>query len=144
MYHIKNLFDYINHHILSGEKLKNFTLLFNSFIDEYHEEIMEELYDYIYFNKEHYNRVVLFKNNNIELTLITWLPNQCTTIHGHTSGGCLFKILKGRFCEYQYENNFYSYLSEFDESKYIDNTMYKHKIINNNITRSISLHIYVK
>lgn len=99
---------------------------------------------YVKFNYDSYNRNTIFKNNNYEMVIITWLPEQETKFHTHPSNGCLFKMLQGSLNEQLLLTNGIIKLNNFkyNNISYIDNNIGKHKIINTSNDIAVSLHIY--
>ena len=80
------------------------------------------------------------------MVLICWQPNQFTEIHGHPSGGCLYKVLKGEIVEERYSNMKVlleeNIINSHNNIQYIDNSICLHKMINISEVPCISLHFY--
>jgi len=99
---------------------------------------------YISFDKQDYKKNLVYRDNNFEMFVVCWLPNQETKIHNHPVGGCLLKILAGNMIEELYDKNFV--LQEknnlvMSDVRYIDDSISIHKIKNKE-ENTISLHIY--
>jgi len=99
---------------------------------------------YISFDKQDYKKNLVYRDNNFEIFVVCWLPNQETKIHNHPEGGCLLKILEGNMMEELYDKNFV--LQEknnlvMSDVRYIDDSIGIHKMKNNE-ENTISLHIY--
>tara|TARA_B110001469_G_scaffold73793_1_gene69994 strand:+ start:4874 stop:5272 length:399 start_codon:yes stop_codon:yes gene_type:complete len=99
---------------------------------------------YISFDKQDYKKNLVYRDNNFEMFVVCWLPNQETKIHNHPEGGCLLKILEGNMIEELYDKNFV--LQEknnlvMSDVRYIDDSIGIHKMKNNK-ENTISLHIY--
>lgn len=58
--------------------------------------------DHILFDDATYNRNVIFRNDIVEIIVISWNNNQNSAIHDHPEQGCLMKILQGGFDEHIY------------------------------------------
>lgn len=98
------------------------------------------------FDKSHYKKNLVFRNNNFEIFIICWNSKQGSKIHDHSDNGCILKILKGKLTEYKYNTNNLE-LKELsclpkDTLSYIDNEIGYHKIINDTKFETVSLHIY--
>lgn len=135
-YNLKDLFDNINNKIDYKSDLMNY-------IDDIKNYKGLDWEEYVIFNNEKYNRNIVFKNEKIELIIITWLPNQETPNHEHPKNGCLFKVLKGKIDEILIKNNNKikkTYLK--DDYNYIHNNIGTHKMINLYQDYCVSLHIY--
>ena len=94
-----------------------------------------------YSNKS-YKRNLVYRDNEIEILLLCWKPEQETPIHDHAENGCIVKILEGKLTETIYmkeEQDIHEI--EKGEITYLDNSIGIHKIKNNNVC-SVSLHIY--
>lgn len=98
------------------------------------------------FDIHNYKKNLVFRNDNFEIFVVCWSGKQGSHIHDHSENGCILKILKGRLTEYKYnvnnlDLNELSYLPEQTIS-YIDNSIGYHKIINDTLMDTVSLHIY--
>ena len=104
-----------------------------------------EWYKYINLKKYEYNKSVIYRNDRYEIMLISWGQYSSTKIHNHPSNGCIMKILKGSLIEETYDsitlNKIGTNNYKKNNTSYIHDDLYKHKIINNS-SQSFSLHIY--
>jgi len=99
---------------------------------------------YISFDKQDYKKNLVYRDNNFEMFVVCWLPNQKTKIHNHPEGGCLLKILEGNMIEELYDKNFVLQENNnlvMSDVIYIDDSIGIHKMKNNE-ENTISLHIY--
>lgn len=101
---------------------------------------------YINYSSKTYTRNLIYRNNNYEMYLICWKPNQESKIHNHPSNGCIYKILEGELIETKYDINkinlYESKIIKPDTVGYIDDTIAYHKMSNLSYYNSTSLHIY--
>ena len=128
------LFNTIDKNLKNGIKLKNMIEILKNYNGS-------DWKEYIKLNKIRYNRNIVYKNNNLELIIVTWNKNQSTEIHEHPKNGCLFKILQGNIDEYLYNDKIQFNNYKINDIKYIDNSIGKHKMINDDEI-CISLHLY--
>jgi len=105
--------------------------------------------NYIVQNYNYYKNLI-FRNNDLEIYIITWISGASTKIHDHPEKGCLIKVLQGELTETEYIRDDINItykninkLKEDDISFQISNTVL-HKINNNMSDISVSLHIYSK
>ena len=102
-----------------------------------------DIKDYVRYNTHSYQRVKLVSENNLNLYLLCWGPNQKTLIHDHPPQGCLLKVLKGNLIETTYynggitESNFLS-VGNF---AYREGSDILHKIVNSG-DYGVTLHLY--
>ena len=88
------------------------------------------------------------KNRDYELALICWYPNSSSNIHNHAKGGCAFKVLESQLIESQYNFKYKNFEKTFENklyknnTKYIENTYYYHKMTNSDTKTAYSLHLY--
>lgn len=90
---------------------------------------------------------VLVQNELIKIVLIHWPPNKFSNIHGHVSGGCVFKVLAGSLEEKRYSTDESQRLLavsrlQNNEMAYIDDSMGYHAVGNPFDIPAISLHVY--
>lgn len=91
--------------------------------------------------------IVLAKNDLIKASLIHWSPGKTSSIHGHPSGGCTFRVFHGRVVEERFSSDGNDHLLDFgvyksDQTGYIDDSLAFHRVSNPFTTPAISLHIY--
>jgi len=93
-----------------------------------------------------YQRHIIFRCQEFEIVMIAWLPSQQTSIHGHPSGGCLFRVLDGRLSEQLFpEGGASSVLNTYtskDAFGYIDDRTGRHRVECTSDRPTLSLHIY--
>ncbi len=53
---------------------------------------------FVKLNHNRYNRCSVFKNNKLELAILTWLPGQTSGFHKHNNQ-CVFKVLENTISE---------------------------------------------
>lgn len=96
-------------------------------------------------NKE--TRHVLVDNRWMKVVLIHWKPGKVSDIHGHPSGGCVFKLLHGKLEELRYSadekqtilcSNGY----RAGSIAYIDDRIGYHAVGNPFGSSAVSLHVY--
>ena len=96
------------------------------------------------YSSKKYNKVILFRNDDFELVLISWLPGQHSKMHYHPKNGCIMKLLYGQLHEIRYKNS-----NDFEELDYKKNDISymcdqfgQHVITNIEDIPAISLHLY--
>jgi hypothetical protein len=104
---------------------------------------------WVKFNASHYTYSTIYKNDDYELLLLTWLPYQETMKHPHlsrdnTPSHCWYKILTGKMHEFIFCNE----CKSIDENVhttgdvvFIHDSIGKHKMVND-VHLTISLHVY--
>lgn len=90
---------------------------------------------------------VLVQNDLIKIVLIRWEPGSECNIHGHSEGGCVFKVLHGKIVEKRFsadeEKRFLAQGTyEKDTIAYIDDMMGYHSVGNPFSEPAITLHMY--
>ena len=99
------------------------------------------------FLKNRETRHVLVDNHWMKVVLIHWKPGKVSDIHGHPSGGCVFKLLNGTWEELRYSadekqtilcSNGY----RAGSMAYIDDRMGYHAVGNPFGSSAVSLHAY--
>ena len=90
-----------------------------------------------------YTKNILFRNENIEIIIISWLPGQHTKLHSHPKNGCILKILEGELNEIIFNNGIMNeHKLKSKEVSFMHDNMGKHIISNVTNNTAISLHIY--
>ena len=56
------------------------------------------------YTPEVYNRIKLFRNDQIEILLLCWEKNQGSPIHNHPQHGMVMKVLEGELFENRYKS----------------------------------------
>lgn len=92
-------------------------------------------------------KMVLVQNDWLKVVLISWKPGDQTDVHGHPSGGCVFKVLQGKLQEKRYSPTESPVLKSVevyqeDDLAYIDDRLAFHSVGNPNSGPAISLHAY--
>jgi len=128
------LFHTIENNIKQGKTIKECTTL----LHDYNEIDYKQ---YITKNTKKYNRHILYKNDQIELVIITWCKGQSSGFHSHP-GECVFKILQNQMSEIikKDENIIKTNMYYKDDIGYIDNNIGIHNMTA--VDDSITLHIY--
>jgi predicted metal-dependent enzyme (double-stranded beta helix superfamily) len=90
---------------------------------------------------------VLIQNEWLKVVLIHWKPGKYSSIHGHPSGGCVFKVLQGTLEEKRYttgEDPKLLATSKYEKNSiaYIDDHMAYHAVGNPSNASAISIHVY--
>lgn len=94
-------------------------------------------------------RQVLISGERFEVVLNHWKPGKASDIHGHPSGGCVFKLLYGKVEEVRYTPQTSPKLLGFASYRrgdlgYIDNKMAYHQVGNPYGRPAVSIHLYLK
>lgn len=107
--------------------------------------------DYGYWSDEIYTRNCIFENDQFELILLCWNPNQITPIHDHGGEECWVRVIKGEFEEVIYSINKQEELREVkthtakeNEVTYMIDFMGFHTLQNLTNERGMTLHLYAK
>ena len=103
---------------------------------------------YTRYNKYKYSPHTIYEDKEVVAKIITWLPTQQTSVHGHPHyNSCYYKVLIGQLTEYLYNKE---NLDLFKTNIYRQDDIgqckknYFHKILNNDNNLSVSLHLYTK
>jgi len=123
----------------NGNKKINFL---KSFMEQYKEEDWKS---YITECEENYIKKLVFRNEDYELFVVSWMPGKGSTIHDHSKNGCLFKILRGELIEERYSNEIKlenSTLFNGNDIGYIENEEGLHRMLNKTDEIVVSLHLY--
>ena len=134
---LRVLFSNINNKIKNNHNLKNLEKM----VQEYNGS---DWRNHVLFSKETYGRDIIYRNETMEMIIISWNNNQISGIHDHPKNGCLMKILQGELEEHIYNDN----LETIDIKNrkkgsvgYIAGTSGLHNIVNKD-NKTVSLHIY--
>lgn len=125
---------------------EDYTKIFNSFdfgtIDFGH---------YGSWSSESYTRNCLYKDNEFELLLICWNRNQETSIHNHGGEDCWVHLIAGEleenFYKFDEQNNLVKFKSQIvieTTTSFINDKIGLHKLKNNFVGKTMSLHLYAK
>ena len=137
---LQELFKLINQNIKKKDK-KNIKDLYN-IIKDYDGTDWKQ---YRIVNKETYNKILVNRNENFDMYIITWNNYQKSKIHNHPENGCIYKILEGHLIEENYDDKLrlVGIKSLFiDRIGYIDDFIHLHRMNNYKNSVSVSLHIY--
>ncbi len=111
---------------------------------------IEELHPYINWNSKFYTRNCIAKNEEFELLLLCWEPDQITKIHSHDQQECWVQVISGEFREEQYmmKNNELTRVSnellEINQTTFVEDNKIYHTLENVSGERAMSLHLYQK
>ncbi|MEZ4942720.1 MAG: cysteine dioxygenase family protein [Saprospiraceae bacterium] len=90
---------------------------------------------------------VLVHNEYLKVILIRWEPGQASNLHGHATGGCVFKVLHGTVEESRYAANApekqlarNTYFA--GNMAYIDDRMGFHVVRNVGTEPAVTMHLY--
>lgn len=104
---------------------------------------------WVQLDKTNYKRVVIHRENEFELVLLTWGPHQYSTKHSHQSDNgvhshCWFKLLNGNLTENIFYNNNKMTLQIHNPGivNYLHDSIGEHEISNDCNNIAISLHCY--
>lgn len=95
-----------------------------------------------------YKKILIAKNDELDVYIIFWGKNATTKIHNHPLGGCIAKVLEGELMETSYLNQNENALriknSVLSKNSIVNRvgSMFLHKIENNNEFLSASIHVY--
>ena len=100
--------------------------------------------NYVSFDDKNYKKNLVYRDNNYELFVVCWKPDQKTILHSHSENGCIIRMLKGNLTEKIYYNNgiYKKHILTKDDITYIDNNIGKHIMENNSENNAMSLHLY--
>ena len=130
---------YIKDLIFSLNENKDFSSM--ELLEKYVTKSIIDWRKYVIFNKYNYNKNIIYRNTIFEIIIISWLPGQYTSLHGHPENGCLMKVLYGTLNETLLINKTYKEtIINTNEVMFIKNN--KHIISNVSNKCSISIHIY--
>ena len=95
------------------EKIESLKDLTEALLDGNYADVLEQADDinipvsdfdkYKFWNKSHYTRNCIVKDDFFELILLCWEPGQKTKIHCHNQQECWVKVIEGGFSESVYE-----------------------------------------
>ena len=87
----------------------------------------------------------VYKDENIDIFIISWSHEYVNNIHNHPENGCWLKVMNGLMYEHLYNKDF-----EFQEERkieknqisYIDNNIGYHGMVNKNFNKAVTLNVY--
>ena len=99
------------------------------------------------FEKGGVKSYVLVLNKYLKVVLIRWEPGHYGSVHGHASGGCVFKVLQGQLEERRYAPVIDGELVSVSQYRtgsmtYLDDHMAYHAVGNVSRGSAYSLHVY--
>ncbi len=110
---------------------------------------LEEILPYAHWSDEHYTRNCIIREDNFELILLCWEPGQGTPVHCHGGEECWVYVVQGKIEEshYQFLNNELVFGDKTTmisgEKSFMSDEMGYHKLENNPLIRTMSLHLYM-
>ena len=139
IFSLECLFDKISNKIKENSNLEDLRYILELYIGE-------DWKKYVKYNNERYNKILILRNEFIELFIICWNENQESKIHDHPLNGCLLKCLERHLIEdiFINKNSKIEYKSSNNITKnnigYQSGIILLHKIKSQ--VNSVSLHIY--
>jgi cysteine dioxygenase len=132
---IKELFIKINKNFNKNYGLKKLIPIINDYNGN-------DWKKYVNFEENKYFRNSIFKNDNIEIVIISWNNSQYSGFHNHPEYGCILKVLDGEIIEQTTINNIYhNNILKKNSIGFQQGKFGIHNIINKN-NKSVSLHVY--
>ena len=112
-------------------------------IEKPSQAVLERLYS----NEKHSH--VLVDNAILRVVLIHWPAGKISSIHGHPSGGCMFKVLRGKLTELRYSSGknpklLSSQTYQAGGMAYIDDDIAYHAVANPYQESAVSIHVYTR
>ena len=135
---LKELFISIKSNIKLNNNIKHLINIVNSYDSN-------DWIQYSSVTTDNYNKVLVDKDDNFDIYIITWNKYQKSPIHDHSKNGCIYKVLQGSIIEEHYDNNLKLQNNKLickNITGYIDNTIGYHKMINNTNEVVVTLHLY--
>jgi len=143
------------------KSIKNYNQLFNKIYLKYQESTLLNCFDILNkwdLNIEEfdirvskgdvdYRKMLLNKNEDIDMYLIIWNMNAKTPIHDHSPNGCLFKVIQGKLKETLYDTADIKTskavrMIDINHTGYLHNSIGYHKVENVHDGVSLSIHLY--
>jgi hypothetical protein len=128
------LFNTIEKNINLGKTLKECMTL----LEDYNASDYKQ---YVKQNAKKYNRQIVYKNDTIELVIITWSKDQSSGFHSHP-GECIFKVLENNMSEIIKKNEkiIQTNIYNINDIGYIDNNIGIHNMLA--MDDSVTIHLY--
>lgn len=112
----------------------------------------EDFKTFLKWNDDHYTRIRLFRDQDFEVILATFLPGQSTPIHNYGNQQGWGLILEGTLTEAKFGSNktlnsispIYEKEVHMNQVTYINDYLGMHQFLNKSNDRVISLHLYVE
>lgn len=111
---------------------------------------LREFERYFSWNKDHYTRNCLFKNDDVELLLICWEKGQKSAIHDFNSNAAWVHPIKGKLTEERFLQTdeglekVSSVILDTSCFSFMANHVIMHRYINTYESRSVCLNLYSK
>lgn len=112
---------------------------------------VSELSEYLLWDKQFYTRNCVERNDDYELIVLCWEPNQYTPIHCHNKQECWIYMVEGEIDEIQYQLDEHEVPKQINREKLIENKSYHtnddlgfHSLSNMTSKRCVSLHLYAR
>ena len=140
---MKSLINELKTHSIHNFPIKKVS---SSILNNTTEEVIIKKYSH--FSEFMYTRNRIFRNDDFEIILLCWLPNQMAPIHGHEGEKCWFKVISGnlQICNYSIKSLKpldLKFEKKINASKgYLDGPADIHSIENCSNDPVITLHIY--
>lgn len=113
----------------------------SDFEDQLENLNFDSIKEFIEYDTEKYNKIVLHQVAQFEIILICWLPHQQTLEHKHPKNGCLMKMFKGQLKDIRrMKKEVIETVVKENKITYIEGA--EVHMISNMEKKSISLHIY--
>ena len=104
---------------------------------------------FVNFDESRYQRILMYRDSNVDAYLLTWLPGQETRYHKHPSKGCIYRVLQGTLKEYRKTDDCVSDIDATESTlntgtcAHMDDTLGIHKVKNESVDMpAISIHFY--
>ena len=143
-------------------KITTLDLLIEALFDGEFDEVIDQSKDFkfsqtdlekfAHWNKNHYTRNCIARNDSFELILLCWEPGHKTAIHCHNEQECFVNVVMGGFKEviYSFDKESEKFiavetkaLTKHEITSVDDQTLF-HRLENTYKGRSMSLHLYMK
>lgn len=112
----------------------------------------DDFIPFTFFREDTYGRNLVYKDDNFEMLVITWLPKQRTPIHNHAGQRCWMSVLSGElvlknFAPLNEKNPALVPRGDCETHRagdaiYIDDGIGIHSIANASPLPAVSLHVY--
>jgi len=93
-----------------------------------------------------YIKIKVMESDWFDCYLIVWNKNAVSKVHDHAENGCLYKVIRGSIKEERFSNINLNKMSEKDLDEgcinYIDNQIGYHRMCNEHMDTSVSIHFY--
>jgi adenylyl-sulfate kinase len=100
---------------------------------------LDDVAEWVRFDPLNYRRNLIFRTERYELRLLCWLPRQRSSLHGHGSSACAFRILQGTSTEIRMQQSDHV-LKVGDVTE--EGGALVHQIVNLGAGPLVSLHAY--